>query len=72
MTRNRSRQNNENIIPIQDLLFHCLSKWYWFVLSLAVTLTIAVLYIKCTPPVYTRSTEILIKEEGKGKVAGTR
>lgn len=70
MTRNRSRQNNENIIPIQDLLFHCLSKWYWFVLSLAVTLTIAVLYIKCTPPVYTRSTEILIKEEGKGKVAG--
>ena len=70
MTTNRARRNNENIIPIQDLLFHCLSKWYWFVLSLVVTFTIAVLYIKCTPPVYTRSTEILIKEEGKGRVAG--
>ena len=66
MVNRKARRRNDNVIPIQDLLFHYLSKWYWFAISLAITLSIAVAYILLTPPVYMRSAEILIKEEGKG------
>lgn len=62
MTNKRVAHNNENVLPIRDLIFHCLSKWYWFVITVGVSLGIAVLYILSTPPVYVRHCEILIKE----------
>lgn len=67
-----SQKNNkpgqaEDFIRIQDLFFLCLSKWKWFVLSLLVTLSIATTYILRTQPVYTRSADMLIKDDSKGK-----
>lgn len=62
---NRPKQG-EDFLRLQDLLQLCLAKWRWFVLSLSVILGIAVLYILTTPPVYTRSADILIKEDSKG------
>ena len=59
-------KQTDDFIRIQDLLYLCLSKWYWFVISLAITLAIAVLYIKMTPPTYVRTASILIKEDTKG------
>ncbi len=56
-------------MKIQDLLQLCLSKWYWFVISLGITLSAAVLYVKRTPSVYTRTASILIKDETSGKSA---
>lgn len=56
-------------MQIQDLFYLCLFKWHWFVISLAVTLGIATLYVLTTPPVYTRTASILIKEDAKGKSA---
>ena len=41
----------EDFMSIRDLVQLCLSKWYWFVISLVVTLSVAVLYIKRTPSV---------------------
>lgn len=70
MANKKAKQRNENIIPVQDLIFHCLSKWYWFIISIGVSLLFAVLYILTTPPVYVRSTEILFKEESKGSSGG--
>lgn len=71
-----STQNNkvkqkqtEDFIRIQDILYLCLVKWKWFVFSLAVTLGAAVIYLLCTPPVYTRTASVLIKEDSKGKSA---
>ena len=52
---------------IQDLFYLCVAKWYWFVISLVITLSVAVIYILRTPPVYTRSASLLIKEEGNNK-----
>ena len=49
----------------------CLAKWHWFVLSLAVCLGVAIAYLLRTPPVYTRSASILIKDDSKGKSAST-
>ena len=59
-------QNNDDFLNIQELLIMCLYKWKWFALSLVLALCCAVLYVLRTPPVYTRSSSILIKEEGKG------
>ncbi len=59
-------QENDSL-RIQDLLFLCLAKWKWFVLSLVVCLGLAITYILRTQPVYTRTASVLIKEDSKGK-----
>ena len=56
----------DDFLRVQDLFYLCLGKWYWFVISLAVTLGIALFYLLTTPPVYTRSASLLIKEDSKG------
>mgnify|MGYP000308514139 FL=1 len=57
---------------IQDLFYLCLSKWYWFVISLGITLSVAILYVLVTPPVYMRSAALLIKDESKGAISFRR
>lgn len=64
-TTARPRQSDD-FMRIQDLFFLCLRKWYWFVLSLVITVGAAVIYLLTTPPVYTRSASLLIKEDSKG------
>ena len=64
-TSNNPKQTDD-FVSIQDLLYLCLSKWYWFAISLAIALTIAILHIKMTPPTYVRTASILIKEDTKG------
>ena len=66
----KRNKHNENAVPLRDLLFHSLSRWYWFVISLAITSGLAVMYILSTPPQYVRYTEILIKENSNNKGGG--
>ena len=61
----KSKQT-EDFIRIQDLFYLCVNKWYWFLISLAITIGIAIIYLLTTPPVYTRSASLLIKEDSKG------
>ena len=68
MSINQKRPTQtDDFIRIQDLLYLCLAKWKWFVLSLAVTVGIAVFYLLRTPAVYTRTASVLIKDDSKGK-----
>lgn len=53
----------ENLITFKELFYLCLRKWYWFVISLAITLSSAVMYVLTTPPTYTRNASLLIKDE---------
>ena len=72
MAHNKAdKRNNDNVIPVKDLLFHCLRNWYWFALSLAIASGIAAYVIKSTPAQYKRYAEILIKESEQGGGAGT-
>lgn len=66
MQNNTPTGQNEEYMKIQDLLQLCLAKWRWFAVSLSIALGIAVLYLLITPPVYTRSADILIKEDSNG------
>ncbi|MBO4671839.1 MAG: polysaccharide biosynthesis tyrosine autokinase [Bacteroidales bacterium] len=47
---------------IRNFLFKCLSKWYWFLISLLICFGAATFYLVRTPKIYTRSATVLIKE----------
>lgn len=57
----------DDFLRIQDLLYLCLARWKWFVLSLMVAIGVATVYLLRTPAVYTRTASVLIKEDSKGK-----
>ena len=66
----QQEENKENIgitnsIDIKDLLSMGLAKWYWFIISLAITMGLATLYMLRTAPVYTHSASLLFKESNK-------
>ncbi|MCH5240296.1 MAG: polysaccharide biosynthesis tyrosine autokinase [Muribaculaceae bacterium] len=56
-------QGDSIVLKLKDIFYLCISKWYWFLLSLAIALTAGYYYIKTTPPVYQRSIAILIKSK---------
>ena len=68
---NTQNQPQEESVQLMDLLYKCLSKWYWFVISAALCLALAVFYVLKTPPVYTRSAEIQIKTNSRGQSIST-
>ncbi|WP_303209004.1 GumC family protein [Bacteroides oleiciplenus] len=55
----------DDFIRIQDLWGMFVPKWHWFAGSLLITLAIAVLYLLSTPPIYTRTAAILVKDNSK-------
>ena len=59
-------KSNGSGINFKDLMYLCLAKWYWFVISLVLLLGFTSLHLLTTPPVYTRSASLLIKEDSKG------
>ena len=63
-TANRRTQDEESL-SISEMLTVCLRHWPWFVLSLAVCMGLATLYLLSTPKTYTRITSILVKNSGE-------
>lgn len=50
-----------NKFRLQDYFFLCINHWPWFIISLLIAMGVAMLYLKKTPKVYTRTASILIK-----------
>lgn len=67
--QNNMHQQQADFLSLQDLLAICIGKWKWFVLSLIIFVGLAVVYLLVTPPVYTRTTSLLIKEGDKKGVS---
>ena len=65
--RKTQAEKQNDLLQYRDLLFRCLSKWYWFALSAILCVTLATFYILRQAPVFTRSMEIQIKSETQGK-----
>lgn len=59
------KKPSDDFIRIQDLWGMFVPKWYWFAGSLFITLSIAVLHLMSTPPIYTRTAAILVKDNSK-------
>ena len=56
-------EENEGI-NIKDLIYLCVSHWYWFVISLALCLGYAYWQLLKMPNEYSRSAQIIIKTDG--------
>lgn len=65
MEKNRmdSRDNVVNTLNFQELFKLIIHNWYWFVLSIIISLLIAALYLLSTNPIYTRSASVMLKVE---------
>lgn len=66
---NKSVTKNNEFISVAELLQMCLSKWYWFIASIIIMVTIGFLYTKTTPPTYVRTASILVKDDSKGSLS---
>lgn len=58
--------NNATQLKFSDVVFTTLKRWPWIILSLAICLGLATLYLLRTQPVYTRTASIVIKDDSKG------
>lgn len=54
----------DDSLNIKDILLQCLSKWYWFVISLAICVGYTYWNLLKLPDVYTRVAKVQIKEYG--------
>jgi len=60
----------QGAVPLADIFFMTLRHWPWILLSVALCVGAAYIYLLRTPNVYSRSAEILIKDDSKGQSAG--
>lgn len=66
MDNSSSVQNNpENSINLNEIIKPYLKRWLWFMVSAAVALALAVLYVKTALPVYQIQSTVLIKDAKK-------
>lgn len=66
----RAKAASSGSVPILDIIFMTLRHWPWILLSVAVCVGVAYFWLLRTPNVYSRSAEILIKDESKGNSVG--
>ena len=66
LTRASASQPGSAVMMLKRIVFLILSNWIWFLICLALSMGIAFLYIKKTPPVYSRTVSILIKPGNNG------
>lgn len=60
---------DESELTLTDLYRQMRSKWIWYVVSVGICLAVACLYLLAATPSYTRTTEILLKDDSSQSVA---
>ena len=65
----QAESQNEQSIDIKAIFYLFLSNWYWFFISVVLTLALATFYLKRKTPVYTRTAKVLVKSDEKGRSA---
>ena len=66
----RQREDDEEKIDVQELLFKYIIHWPWFVGAVVACLIAAWVYLHMSTPVYNISATVLIKDDKKGGSAG--
>ena len=67
----KAKEQESTSFNLEELLLLMLSKWYWFLFAVIIALSAAVFKILTTAPIYTRTTQLLIKDEQSGKNTST-
>ena len=68
---NKERNSSFGTVPLSDIFFMTLRHWPWILVSIFVCVGVAYFHLLRTPNMYSRSAELLIKEERKGQSAGS-
>ncbi len=71
LLRELQGSKTDDSLRVKELFYLCIAKWRWFVISVLLCVGMAAFYILCTPPVYTRSAFLMVKEDTKGKAIGS-
>ena len=64
---NNNNNSDEQILTLKDLWDIFLGNIWLFMTSIAIAVSVAIIYIAITPPSYQRSASILIKDEQQGQ-----
>lgn len=59
---NRKASRLNTGITLKSIVSFAVAKWYWFILSLAITMGAGAFYLMKTTPLYTRTASLLIKD----------
>lgn len=62
--------DEEQTITLTDLINQIKARWSWFIVSTAITIIVAVLYLMHATPMYTRTSEILLKDDSSQSFSG--
>jgi capsular exopolysaccharide synthesis family protein len=54
-------------MPWTDIVFMTIRQWPWIIVSVIVCLGLATIYLLRTPTIYSRSTDVLIKDDTQGQ-----
>ena len=65
-------QETTGQVKIGDVIFITLRHWPWIIASVIVCVGIALAYVLTAQPSYTRSSQIVIKDDSKGKSIGSQ
>ena len=60
-TNNAKNEETGYRFDFKELLFNCIGKWYWFVISISLAMGIAYYKVLRTIPVYQRTAQILLR-----------
>lgn len=58
--------SDSNVLDIKEILGVFLKGWYWFVLGLVISFSVAIIYLLVKQPEYTRTASLLVKDDKKG------
>ena len=65
-TQQKANESDSNSLLLKDLIQIALSKWYWFIISMALCGSLAFIYLNRVSPSYERKATILVKDSRKG------
>lgn len=65
-----AKQNTSTFIDVREVLHEYLSKWYWFVISIALCGAIGYVMAKRTNPIYSVNANLLITQDDKNGLGG--
>ncbi len=61
---------SDGSMQIMDFLLLCISKWYWFMITILIALGITIYMVKSTAPTYSATASILIKQQQASNFGG--
>lgn len=67
LTASKKHQNQSGSVPLSDIFFLTIHQWPWILLSVFICVGVAYIYLLRMPTVYSRSAEILIKDDQNGQ-----